>query len=665
MADDQERLVVAIEARIRDFEKNMAKASRTAGDEFTKIERRAKQSGDRLEGTMKQAAARVGGVLKNFAAGFVGGIAAGGVIGIVGQLGQVAAGIAEIGDQAKRAGVTTEVFQEWATVATQARIPVDALTDGLKELQLRGDEFAVTGKGSAAEAFGRLGYGAEELKRKLADPSALLLEIIERLGKFDRAAQIRIADEVFGGTAGERFVELLDRGAVSIRATIREAHQLGNILDSDVIERAAEVDRRFKIVSQTVGTALKGAIIDAIGALQEFIDRFNAFEARRDATLEEDAARLGRERLDIERQILELRERQQSGKGVGDGILGTSIGESTFGEAEYELQRRMEALGAEEKMITDVLEARRKLRETPSGSPASTFTPPAYIPPPATGGGAKRDASAAAAEREAKAVRALIAELERELSLIGATDLERRISNELRSAGAAATDDQRARIVALISAIEAETLAQERGTQAKEEFANVATGAITGFINDLRNGATVGQAFASTLNRIIDRLVDMAVQLLVIGPLLKMFGFSGGGIVPGAGKVQKLATGGYVSGPGSATSDTIPARLSNGEFVVNAAATAKHRALLEAVNDNRLPALTTGGMAGQGIAAPAAIGGQVISINAPITVNGSAGTPEQNTDLAKRMAREMEATMRHVVFDEMRKATRPGNFFSR
>jgi len=50
------------------------------------------------------------------------------------------------------------------------------------------------------------------------------------------------------------------------------------------------------------------------------------------------------------------------------------------------------------------------------------------------------------------------------------------------------------------------------------------------------------------------------------------------------------------------------------------------------------------------------------AINAPVTVNGSAGTHEQNQDLAKQMAKQMEATMRGVVADEMRKQTRPGNF---
>lgn len=45
--------------------------------------------------------------------------------------------------------------------------------------------------------------------------------------------------------------------------------------------------------------------------------------------------------------------------------------------------------------------------------------------------------------------------------------------------------------------------------------------------------------------------------------------------------------GGYVSGPGTARSDSISAMLSNGEFVVNSRATAQNRGLLEAINSNK------------------------------------------------------------------------------
>ena len=57
-----------------------------------------------------------------------------------------------------------------------------------------------------------------------------------------------------------------------------------------------------------------------------------------------------------------------------------------------------------------------------------------------------------------------------------------------------------------------------------------------------------------------------------------------------------LADGGFVSGPGSSRSDSIPARLSNGEFVVNAGSTAKHRALLESMNSGSLRGFADGGL---------------------------------------------------------------------
>lgn len=56
-----------------------------------------------------------------------------------------------------------------------------------------------------------------------------------------------------------------------------------------------------------------------------------------------------------------------------------------------------------------------------------------------------------------------------------------------------------------------------------------------------------------------------------------------------------FSTGGHVSGPGTGTSDSIPARLSDGEFVVNAAATKRNRGLLEAINSNERVSVSGGG----------------------------------------------------------------------
>lgn len=67
-----------------------------------------------------------------------------------------------------------------------------------------------------------------------------------------------------------------------------------------------------------------------------------------------------------------------------------------------------------------------------------------------------------------------------------------------------------------------------------------------------------------------------------------------GGLIPMLGGLF-MAGGGRVRGAGSKTSDSIPAMLSDGEFVVNAAAVDRHGPLIEAINDNRLPRFAGGG----------------------------------------------------------------------
>ncbi|WP_156895091.1 phage tail tape measure protein [Rhodococcus sp. 2G] len=62
---------------------------------------------------------------------------------------------------------------------------------------------------------------------------------------------------------------------------------------------------------------------------------------------------------------------------------------------------------------------------------------------------------------------------------------------------------------------------------------------------------------------------------------------------PGTG--QGFATGGYFTGRGTGTSDSNLIRISDGEFVTRAAMTKKHRGLLEAINNDQIPAFATGG----------------------------------------------------------------------
>lgn len=70
-----------------------------------------------------------------------------------------------------------------------------------------------------------------------------------------------------------------------------------------------------------------------------------------------------------------------------------------------------------------------------------------------------------------------------------------------------------------------------------------------------------------------------------------------GHLVPGA------ATGGQILGPGTSTSDSIPVRLSNGEFVMKAAAVQKYGTqFMHAINSGRVQKFASGGQVGGGSA---------------------------------------------------------------
>lgn len=101
----------------------------------------------------------------------------------------------------------------------------------------------------------------------------------------------------------------------------------------------------------------------------------------------------------------------------------------------------------------------------------------------------------------------------------------------------------------------------------------------------------------------------------------------------GPGSHRALAAGGLIEGPGTGTSDSVlamsqsgPLRVSNGEWVTNAASTRKHRGLLEAINADALPGLANGGL----VAANAHLAGVDAGVQAlsdTFTVLGYKGMP--------------------------------------
>ncbi|MEQ8899277.1 MAG: hypothetical protein RID23_19520 [Roseovarius sp.] len=765
-------LIVPVEARITKLEKGLERANRAQRRASQRMERRARQSADRMSASYARAGNAAATAFKRLAVPLVAGVAS---AQTARKITDVTRAVAQLGDEAERAGVPLQDFQEWKYVAEQNRIGIDQMVDGLKELNLRADEFVVTGKGPAAEAFARLGFGAGELREKLKDPSELLLEIMERLRRLDTSARIRIADEIFGGSAGERFVELVDQGAAGLRETIDRAHELGFVLGDDVVRKADELDRKFgELIGRISNFGKRVAVeiadgIANVAGLRESLAQVFDDEAQGRAilgddiydALEQNGGALEKHKA----EVVDLREtykelfREVNRLSGPDGIrvfeindedvkfrvagIVTEINDLTSqlengqisaddftsemsdlaSEADALLQELenidgagfsnvIEGIGSLTSAIREAIGEAAKLRsELPGGYVAygrgdgrneadrrrredngsatpqapTTSLRPRAAPPMIhdsartdtrnTGGGRTaneyREAAEAireetrALELEAAALAAVALAGDDLAPAVEAARREAELLNEAQRQGLAITPQLRQEIrqtaAAYAQADQAVAKAEERIDDfeaAKDRLKGTAESAFTGLI-------TGAHSFHDALLMIINDLARMAASRLFQslffgggstggGLLGGLFGFSGGGFTGAGGKFEPAGVvhrGEYV----------MPQEVVKRIGAENLAGL--HRAALTGFSSGGLVGGPKG-LKGGSRARSESLADTNITIHAPITVEGSAGTPEQNQDLSKRMARQMESTMRGVVVSEIQKQMRPGNMLA-
>lgn len=236
---------------------------------------------------------------------------------------------------------------------------------------------------------------------------------------------------------------------------------------------------------------------------------------------------------------------------------------------------------------------------TPGGTAAQNALGSRNQPVRTPGGGG----GAGAAREEASALQELITGLEGEIAALRVTNPIQAEMLQHREALTGATEAERQKVEELIATREREALLMEGAKARAEFFEDIGTQALESLI-------VKGESFNDVLKNIVNSLIQAGIQgaLFGSGPFGSLFG--GQSLLSGLFGPGK-AEGGMVYGPGTSKSDSILTPLSNGEFVVNARATARNRQLLEAIN--------AGGRTGPGRAAGGPIG------DAGGTVTGRSG----------------------------------------
>jgi lambda family phage tail tape measure protein len=191
-------------------------------------------------------------------------------------------------------------------------------------------------------------------------------------------------------------------------------------------------------------------------------------------------------------------------------------------------------------------------------------------------------------------------------------------------------------------------------TAAKDAFVSMFESISTG-------AKSAKEAFADFARSVLSAIQRILAQRFAE----QLFGFiggggsgSGGGIGKFFSKILKFASGGSV--PGSGTSDTVPAMLTPGEYVIRREAVRRFGiGLLDAINGLRLPpgiargrlAFASGGLVPQ-------VGGVVNNVS--VIVNAEGGSVQGDTQAAADLGRRIEAAVRGVLISEKR----PGGLLS-
>lgn len=243
--DDTTQLIVQLEARIDAFEKNMAKAAKSADTSFKSIEDRAKKSADTLAKSMEKAAQGIVGVFSNVTSNFLGaaGISGLGLTALVATAVKLNSELAKIPGLAREAGISTDRLQEVKFAGALKGVGDEEFVASLRTSTALLDE-AQRQVNSLSRLFNANGVSIRDSNGELIKFDQLL-ETAARLMVNARTEQGKIKIAEMLGLARE-WVAVLRNGPEAFRQSAASAGDAGAIIDKDILAKAKEFDVKWK-----------------------------------------------------------------------------------------------------------------------------------------------------------------------------------------------------------------------------------------------------------------------------------------------------------------------------------------------------------------------------------------------------------------------------------
>ena len=510
----------------------------------------------------------------------------------------------EMGKAAQKAGATAEKFSAVAYAAKLSDVSIETLQTGFKGLS------------AWMERNGQLGRDVVDV-------------LVEQAGAFegmaDGASKTNLAIELFG-RSGMAMIPLLNQGSEALRRQMEEAKKLGVVVSSETA-RAAETfnDRLTTLHSRLEGISLQ-LTSGMLPGLLKLTDTLSALSEQGKVLIA-----ILQIFVTVQVNILEhlLTSLAEKFVEVGGGIF-------EFGKALVAGASLSEAWTKAQKGASDALEAFRALmakyraeREEDDGDPGAPVAKLADAYDNLSmklknlqglSQGLTGDRLAAGLQLQLQALDELEKKAGEATQVLSDGQLvytEEGLKSAERLLEIETQRQQVLRELAGLSFsgrlqqnIEAMGTSMQRLADFTTSFVTGAMRGLAGALTDVIMGTkTAGEAFAqfglSLLTNFIASVLEMILIAKVAIPILTALGVLSGGATAGtgaavvtvalaagsaaaAGAVQGYAGGGIISGPGTSTSDSILARLSDGEGILTANAT-------EQLGEDGLAHLNAGG----------------------------------------------------------------------
>lgn len=264
MADDLNRLLIKIQADTSQLASALQRAEAGVAQSSAKIERTIEKNSAKF----KKWGGELASQLKGLAAGYMG-------LELASKGLDAVHVVADLEDQARAAGVTTDKLQELNFAAKMAGASSEDLAKGL-------DKFNVSMAGVRLNtgAFNQfLKDQAPALRDALVatksqeEAIAVLSDAMAGLG--DDSQRATLGQQAFG-EASRKLNGVLSDGSRALDASAQKAHEFGGVLTKDYIKKAKEAEVQFAQLETAITTAFQKAAVaaaQAAGPIISTLDR--------------------------------------------------------------------------------------------------------------------------------------------------------------------------------------------------------------------------------------------------------------------------------------------------------------------------------------------------------------------------------------------------------